>query len=141
MSNCEFPQNNATSQEIETLLNTSKVVAIVGLSTDESKDSNRVARYLQDAGYKIIPVNPSADTILGEKSYADLASIPEKVDIVNIFRKPEAIPQIVDEAIPLKPKAIWMQLGLVNNEAATKARAQGILVVMNKCIKIELASI
>lgn len=141
MSNCEFPMNNATTQEIADLLETSKTVAVVGLSADASKDSNRVAKYLKDAGYKIIPVNPSVSEILGEKSYPDLASIPDKIDIVNIFRKPEAIPQIVDEAIPLKPKAIWMQLGLANNEAAAKARAQGILVVMNKCIKIELASI
>jgi uncharacterized protein len=136
---CELPKQNATSEEIKEILQNFKTIAIVGLSTDEVKDSYRVAEYLQRHGYKIIPVNPKYLEILDEKCYPDLKSIPEKVDIVDIFRKPEAVPLIVDEAIEIGAKIIWMQLGICNNSAAEKARAAGLKVVMNKCIKVEHA--
>lgn len=119
------------------ILNTAKVIAIVGLSDDETKDSNMVAKYLQKNGYKIIPVNPKYAEILGEKSYPDLRSIPEHVDIVDIFRKPDAIPEIVDQAIAIKADTVWMQLGLIDNESAKKAQQAGLNVVMDRCIKVE----
>lgn len=134
---CELPENNASDEEIKEILKNSKTIAVVGLSTDPSKASYMVAEYLMNNGYKIIPVNPSATEILGKKSYPDLKSIPEKIDIVDIFRKEEAIPQIVDEAIEVGAKIIWMQQGLCHNKSADKARTAGLKVVMNKCIKVE----
>ncbi len=134
---CEFPEQNATSEEINEILQNSKIIAIVGLSLDETKYSFKVARYLKKRGYKIIPVNPKYSEILGEKCYSDLKSIPEKVDIVDIFRKPDAIPDIVNDAIEIDAKVVWMQVGLCNNAAAEKARNAGLKVVMNKCTKIE----
>jgi predicted CoA-binding protein len=134
---CEFPKQNATTEEIKEILQSSKTIAIVGISAEESKDSFRVAKYMQQHGYKIIPVNPKYQEILGEKCYPDLKSLSEKVDIVNIFRKPEAVPSIVDEAIEIGAKSIWMQLGICNNAAADKARSAGLKVVMNKCIKVD----
>ena len=134
---CDYPEKNASNDEIKEILENYKTVAVVGLSTDPSKPSYRVAEYLKNNGYKIIPVNPGAKEILGEKSYPDLKSIPEKVEIVDIFRKPEAIPPVVDEAIKIGAKAVWMQLGLCHTEAAENARKAGLTVVMNKCIKID----
>jgi hypothetical protein len=138
---CEFPRQNATLEEIKEIIQSSKTIAIVGLSADETKDSYRVAKYMQEHGYKIIPVNPKYQEVLGEKCYSDLKSIPEKVDIVDIFRKPEAVPPIVDEAIEIGAKIIWMQLGICNNVSADNARESGLKVVMNKCIKVEYANI
>jgi hypothetical protein len=138
---CEFPKQNATSEEIKEILQNAKTIAIVGISADESKDSFRVAKYLQEHDYKIIPVNPKYSEILGENCYPDLKSIPEKIDIVNIFRKPEAVPPIIDEAIEIGAKVIWMQLGICHNEAAEKARNAKLKVVMNKCTKVEHANI
>ncbi len=96
-----------------------------------------MASFLEKHGYNIIPVNPTLTEWKGKRCYPDLKSIPEKVDVVDIFRRPEAVPPIVDEAIAIKAKAVWMQLGIVNEEAAAKARAAGIEVVMDKCMKIE----
>ncbi|OGI04829.1 MAG: peptide-methionine (R)-S-oxide reductase [Candidatus Melainabacteria bacterium GWF2_37_15] len=138
---CEFPRQNPTSEEIKEILKNSKTIAVVGLSNDTTKASYDVARYMQSQGYKIIPVNPNYSEILGEKCYPELESIPESVDIVNIFRKPEAVPAIVDEAIDIKVKVIWMQLGICNNAAADKARDAGLKVVMNKCLKVEHANL
>ncbi len=121
---------------IETILNY-KNIAVVGISDNPERPSYDVASFLEKHGYNIIPVNPTLTEWKGKKSYPDLKSIPEKVDVVDIFRRPEAVPPIVDEAIAIKPKAIWMQLGIVNEEAAAKARAAGIEVVMDKCMKIE----
>src|SRR5512136_70150 len=121
---------------IETILNY-KNIAVVGISDNPERPSYDVASFLEEHGYNIIPVNPSLAEWKGKKSYPDLKSIPEKVDVVDIFRRPEAVPPIVDEAIAIKAKAIWMQLGIVNEEAAAKARAAGIEVVMDKCMKIE----
>lgn len=138
---CEFPLSNASDQEIERLLRTVKTIAVVGLSEKPDRDSYVVARYLQAHGYRIVPVNPAAEEILGERSYPDLASIPAEIvmDVVDIFRKPEFIPAIVDAAIARGVRAVWMQLGLAHNAAAEKARAAGLAVVMNRCIKVEHA--
>lgn len=123
-----------------------KTVAVVGLSKDPSKYSHKVAAYLKGHGYHITPVNPFADEVLGEKSFNSLLDIPDelqgKIELVNIFRPSEDIPPIVDQAIQLKQKhgklkAVWMQLGIVNEQAAEKARNAGLEVVMNKCIMVE----
>ncbi len=121
---------------IETILNY-KNIAVVGISDNPERPSYDVASFLEKHGYNIIPVNPTLTEWKGKKCYPDLKSIPEKVDVVDIFRRPEAVPPIVDEAIAIKPKAVWMQLGIVNEKAAAKARAAGIEVVMDKCMKIE----
>ena len=115
----------------------SKTIAVVGLSDDPMKASHSVSRYMQQQGYKIIPVNPSVGEVLGEKSYASLSELPEKPDVVNVFRLPTAIPAIVDEMLALGLKNLWVQLGIVNEEAAGRAEAGGVRVVMDRCILIE----
>lgn len=120
--------------KIRSILKNSKTVAVVGLSPRPERDSYEVAHYLQGAGYKIIPVNPKADEILGEKAYPDLASVPGKIDVVDIFRRPEHVSPIVDEAIKVGAKTVWMQLGVVNEEAAKKASDAGLEVVMDRCM-------
>ena len=122
---------------VRDILEKSKVIAVVGLSPKPERDSHEVAKYLQDQGYRIVPVNPRADTILGEKSYPDLASIPEKVDVVDIFRRSDDVPPVVDQAIDIGAKAVWMQLGIVNEVAAAKAREAGLGVVMDRCMLVE----
>ncbi len=119
------------------LLAAVKVIAIVGLSPKEDRPSNRVARYLRDAGYRIIPVNPQHDQILGEKSYKTLGDIPEKIDVVDIFMRPEGVVPIVEEAVKLRPKAIWLQLGVINDAAKAIAEKEGIPFIQDRCIKIE----
>jgi predicted CoA-binding protein len=114
-----------------------KNIAVVGISDNPERPSYDVASFLEEHGYNIIPVNPTLTEWKGKKCYPDLKSIPVKVDVVDIFRRPEAVPPVVDEAIEIKAKAVWMQLGIVNEEAAAKARAAGIEVVMDKCMKIE----
>jgi predicted CoA-binding protein len=137
---CEFPTVNSNSEEIINIFKSTKTIAIAGLSPDESKASNMVAKYLQRAGFKIVPVYPKEDEILGEKVYRTLSEIPFEIDMVDIFRKPDAIAAIVDEAIARGDvKTVWTQLGLVNNEAAKKAEEAGLKVVQNKCTKIEHA--
>jgi uncharacterized protein len=134
---CQLPDFTPEEAEIKEILQNSRTIAVVGLSTDPDKDSHRVARYLQDQGYEIVPVNPKADEILGQKCYTSLKEIPFPVDIVDIFRKIEAIPAIVDEAMAIGARVVWMQLGLTENRSAHKALAAGLQVVMNKCLKIE----
>jgi predicted CoA-binding protein len=109
-------------------------VAIVGLSSNEARPSNHVGQYLKNAGYKIIPVNPSEKMVLGEICYPNLSAIPEKIDVVDIFRRSEDVMPIVEEAIKVEAKAVWMQEGIVNEAAAIKARAAGLKVVMNRCM-------
>lgn len=121
---------------IETILNY-KTIAVVGISDDPTRPSHFVAGFLEARGYTIIPVNPKLTEWEGRKCYPDLLSIPMKVDIVDIFRRSEAVPPIVDEAIAIKAKVVWMQEGIVNEDAAAKARKAGIEVVMDKCMKKE----
>lgn len=121
----------------KTILEQVKVIAVVGLSRRESRPGYYVPAYMHAAGYRIIPVNPYLEQALGEKAYPDLLSIPEPVDMVVIFRRSEDVPPVVDEAIEIGAKVVWMQLGIINEEAATKARAAGLQVVMNSCIKID----
>jgi predicted CoA-binding protein len=136
---CDLPLSNASEAEIDGILATARTIAVVGLSDRSDRESHMVARYLQAHGYRIVPVNPAAAEVLGERSYPDLGSIPPDVaiDVVDIFRKPEFIPAIVDEAITRGAKVIWMQLGLAHNAAAEKARAAGLVVVMDRCMKVE----
>lgn len=134
---CEVPLTNPLDDEIKDILEKNKIVAVVGLSDNPAHDSHRVAEYLKNHGYTIIPVNPLNQEILGEKSYPDLKSIPGQVDIVDIFRQVSAIPGIVDEAIRIKAKVVWMQLGLAHNDAADKATTSGLKAVQSKCMKIE----
>lgn len=122
-------------QMMKEILLSAKTVASVGLSSNQQKESFGIVSYLKEQGYRIIPVNPTADEILGEKAYPDLSSIPEKVDIVQVFRKPEDVPPVVDEAIKIGAKVVWMQEGIVNNEAAQKARDAGLQVVMDACMR------
>jgi uncharacterized protein len=134
MPDCELPNSNATSAEIAEMLRTAKVIAVIGLSPKPERPSHSVSAYMQAQGYKIIPVNPGQTEIMGEKCYTSLLDVPDAVDIVDIFREPGAVPEIVDQAIAKKAKAVWMQEGIIHNEAAGKARAAGLKVVMNKCI-------
>ncbi|TEU17594.1 MAG: CoA-binding protein [Anaerolineales bacterium] len=123
--------------DIKSILEESKTVAVVGLSPREERDSHRVAKYLQSRGYRIIPVNPNADEILGERSYPDLASIPEPIDVVDVFRRSEAVPEIVKEAIKVGARTVWMQEGVIHKEAAARAREAGLQVVMDRCMMVE----
>ena len=116
-----------------------KRVAIVGLSDDWSRPSNFVGKYLLEHGFEVIPVNPKYDEVLGQKCYADLKDIPTPVDIVDLFQRSDRIPPFVDDAIKIGAKVVWMQLGIVNEEAAQKARDAGLEVVMDRCVKIEYA--
>lgn len=136
---CEFPSVNANDDQMREIFESVKTIAVLGLSPDESKDSNRVARYLQAKGYKIIPVYPKADQdILGEKVYTSLADIPGSVDMINIFRKPNALDAIADAAIDRGDvKVFWSQIGIVNNAAAQKAVDAGMSVVQNRCSMVE----
>ena len=135
---CEFPTVNSKSEEIIEIFKNTKTIAIAGLSPDASKASNMVAAYLQSVGFKIVPVYPKEEIILGEKVYRTISEIPFKIDMVDIFRKPDAIAEIIDEAIKRGDvDTVWTQLGLVNNEAAAKAKEAGLKVVQNKCTKIE----
>ena len=116
---------------VEEQLRNTKTIAVVGLSDNPARDSHRVSKYMQSQGYRIIPVNPMIDETLGEKSYPDLKSVPEPIDMVDIFRRSELVPPVVDEAIEVGVKYIWMQDGVVNPESAAKAEAAGIPVVMD----------
>jgi predicted CoA-binding protein len=119
---------------ITDLLTRAKTIAVVGLSCDPFRASHGVSAYMQSHGYRIIPVNPQIDVCLGEKACDSLLQVPEKIDIVNIFRRPEFVPEIVDQAIQLNVPAIWMQEDVVQQAAAEKARQSGIFVVMDRCI-------
>ena len=123
------------------ILMRSRTLAVVGLSAQWYRPSYFAAKYMQDHGYRIIPVNPKYAEVLGEKSYPDLRSIPQPVDLVDCFRKAPEIPAIADEAIAIGAKVLWMQLGIVNDQAAQRADAAGLDVVMNRCVKIEHARI
>ena len=135
---CEMATVNSNKDEIREIFSNTKTIAIIGLSPDTSKASNMVGKYLQNAGFKIVPVYPKGEEILGEKVYKSLLDIPFKVDMVDIFRKPEVIGLVVDACIKRGDiDCVWTQLGLVNNEAASKATEAGMKVVQNYCTKIE----
>ena len=122
------------SDPIRELLERARTIAVVGLSNNPFRPSHGVSAYMQAQGYKIIPVNPTITEALGEKSFASILDVPRKIDIVNIFRRPEFVEAIVDQAIQLKISAVWMQAGVVNEKAAEKARQAGMFVVMDLCI-------
>ena len=124
----------ASQDVIKELIDNSKVIAIVGLSDKPERPSFGVASYLKEQGYRIVPVNPTRDEIIGEKSYPDLKSIPGDIDIVDIFRRSDAVGPIVDEAIEVGAGAVWFQEGVINEEAAQKALDAGLKVVMNRCL-------
>jgi hypothetical protein len=138
---CEFPLDNASNQEIDALLVRARTIAVVGISANPDRDSHQVASYLQAAGYRIVPVTPAVTEVLGERAWPDLASIPPDVaiDVVDIFRRPEHIPPIVEAAIARGAQAVWMQRGLAHNAAAERARQAGLAVVMDRCMKVEHA--
>ena len=119
---------------VANLLRTSRTIAVVGLSSRKMRPSYGVSEYMQSAGYRIIPVNPGESEVLGEKAYASLEEVPEHIDIVDIFRRAEFVPSLVESAIRVGAGAIWMQEGVVHEEAAAKARAAGLDVVMDRCI-------
>jgi len=117
-----------------TILNEYRIIAMVGLSPNPNRPSHRVAKYLINQGYKVIPVNPDAQEILGTRSYSNMSSIPEPIEIVDIFRRSEEVMPIVDEAIKIGAKVVWMQEGVINEKAAMKAQNAGLLVIMDRCM-------
>ena len=119
---------------IPEILKSAHTIAVVGLSSNPMRPSNGVSEYMQRAGYRVIPVNPNETSVLGEKSYGRLEDVPEKIDIVDVFRRPEFVADIVESAIKIGAKAVWMQEGVVDEAAADRARAAGLGVVMDKCI-------
>jgi predicted CoA-binding protein len=119
------------------LMRDAKTIAVVGVSSNATRPSNDIARYLIDAGYTVYLVNPNERELFGRKVYPSVKDLPEPVDIVDIFRRAEDVPPVVDDAIAAKAKAVWMQLGIVNEDAAVKARAAGLDVVMDLCTKVE----
>jgi uncharacterized protein len=125
------------STRIEEIFKSCKTVAVVGLSNDESRPSYRIARYLQGCGFKVIPVNPNVQEVLGEKAYPSLRDVPEKIDIVDVFRRSEDVPPIAEDAIAIGAKCLWLQEGIVNKQAAKKAEEAGLDVVMDRCIMME----
>ena len=126
--------DSSEAERITELLKKAKTIAVVGLTDTPMRPSYGVSHYMRSWGYRIIPVNPNIAAWEGEKSYPSLLDVPQKVDIVNVFRRPDAVPDVVDQAIQIKAPAVWMQEGVVNEEAAEKARQAGIFVVMNRCI-------
>ncbi len=124
-----------TGEDVERILTTSKTIAVVGLSDKPDRDSHQIVGYLQQVGYRIIPVNPRISEALGEKAYPSLRDIPERVDVVQIFRRSQDVPPVVDEAIATGAKVIWMQSGIVHEEAAARAEAAGVTVVMDACMR------
>lgn len=119
---------------IEKILREARTIAVVGLSPRPERPSYGVASYLQQQGYRIVPVNPTVDQVLGERSYPDLKSVPERIDVVDIFRRSEEVPPIVEDAIQVGARVIWMQEGVINEAAAARAREAGLAVVMDRCM-------
>jgi predicted CoA-binding protein len=130
-------QDNPGPDEVAQLLRATHTIAVVGLSDKPHRDSHRVAAYMQRRGYRIIPVNPAVSEVLGEKAYAQLEDVPEKIDLVNVFRRADAVPEVVDSAIAVGAGAVWLQLGIVHDDAASKARAAGLRVVQDQCLMVE----
>jgi len=137
ITNCEIPLSYYNDEEILLALKTTKRIAVVGLSHKPEKDSYRVAKYLLENGYEVIPVNPIREQILGQRCYKSLLQIPFEVDMADLFLPADKVPKVVDEAIQKGIKIIWMQIGVINNEAAEKAIQKGLKVFMNSCIMRE----
>jgi len=131
------PTTDATTDAILELLKKYKSIAVVGLSSNPMRPSFGVTEYMQEAGYRIIPVNPNETEVLGEKSYARLEDVPEKIEIVNVFRRAEEVPAVVESAIRIGAKVVWMQSGVENESAAERARAAGMVVIEDACILVE----
>ena len=127
--------------EIKKLLEESRVIAVVGHSDKAYRTSYSIAQYLRAAGYKVYAVNPTIDSVNGEPAYPDLAAVPEPIDIVDVFRRSEYLDKVVDEAIAVKAKAVWAQLGVIDDAAAKKAEAAGLKMVMDRCIKVDHAAL
>jgi predicted CoA-binding protein len=138
---CEMPMKNATSDEVRAILKSARRIAVVGHSDNPARDSYRVGRYLAAHGYEVFPVNPDARSTPGLTFYPDLASVPPPIDVVDIFRRVEFIPAIVDEAIRIGARVVWMQDGLAHNAAADRARAAGLQVVMSRCMMRDHATL
>ncbi|SFI28891.1 Predicted CoA-binding protein [Paenibacillus sp. UNC496MF] len=128
---------NPSRDEIKRILEETETIAVVGLSDNPERTSHMIAQAMQAKGYRIVPVNPNADTILGERAYASLKDIPFQVDVVDVFRRSEFTPPIAEEAVAIGAKTLWLQLGVVNDEAAEIARQGGLNVIMDRCIKVE----
>jgi predicted CoA-binding protein len=128
---------NPNSEQIRALLSGAKTIAVVGLSPNPERPSHRIARRLQQWGYRVVPVRPGVAAVLGEKAYVRLADVPEKIDVVNVFRAADQIDRVVDDCIALGVPALWIQEGIVNEPAAGRAFAAGIKVVMDRCISVE----
>ncbi|MFZ5590840.1 MAG: CoA-binding protein [Bacillota bacterium] len=126
-----------SDQQIKTILAESRTIAIVGLSDKPQRDSYRVAEYLQKKGYRIIPVNPTIECVLGERAYPSMREVPEPVDIVDVFRRSEEVPSVVEQALEKRPRLIWLQLGVISPQAAEMAAAAGVPLVMDRCLKVE----
>lgn len=135
----QSPDSLIDNDTLAALLSRSSIIAIVGLSPKVDRPSNMVGRYLLDKGYKVYPVNPGQTEILGQPCYAEVAALPERIDIIDIFRKSADVLPVVEQIVklPRRPRAIWMQLGIVNAEAAALAEKNGIMVIMDRCIKID----
>jgi predicted CoA-binding protein len=129
-----MPHQNPSDQELKQLLTDATTIAMVGASSNPDKESHGIMQKLQKAGYRVIPVNPRETEILGERSYASLADVPERIDIVDVFRRAEDTPGIADEAVAVGAKALWLQTGIVSEDAASRAAAGGLAVVMDLCI-------
>ncbi len=134
---CPLPKHNASPEEIRLVLYQARTVAVVGLSDKPQRESHRVANYLKQQGYRVIPVNPNVTEVLGERAYASLKDVPEPVDVVDVFRRPDAVPEVVEQAIEVGAKAVWLQVGVVHDEAAQRARQAGLTVVQNRCMMQE----
>ena len=127
---------NPSDAELKKILQKVRSVAVVGLSPDPERDSHKVAAYLKEQGFRIIPVNPTVPEILGEKSYPDLDAIPGEVDVVDVFRRSEAVPEIAGQAVKKKARVLWLQRGVRHDQAAAQAREAGLTVVQDTCLKV-----
>ena len=132
---------NPSTEEIRTLLTRARTVAVVGLSPEPDRPSHKVASALQGFGFRIIPVHPMAREILGEKVYPDLASVPEQIDLVDVFRAPEQVDEVIDACIALRVPAVWLQDGVINEPAAQRAREAGLTVIMDRCVYRDVAQL
>jgi predicted CoA-binding protein len=137
LPNCADFATNSGTDPITEILKNCKTIAVVGLSSNPMRPSYGVTEYMQDAGYRIIPVNPNEMEVLGEKSYARLEDVPEKIDIVDVFRRAEDVPPVVESAIRVGAKVVWLQQGIEHEAAAEKARAAGLTVIEDSCILVE----